>query len=102
MATLLADRQAFHRAVLVEKVAADAPATMERMRAYVGLFLSKGFDLSLAREKALGILDGSVEVQAAVMSFGDTFFATGCLLVVTAPLVFLLGKGGGKVDMGGH
>ena len=102
LTTLLADRQAFHRAVLVEKVAADAPATMERMRAYVGLFLSKGFDLSLAREKALGILDGSVEVQAAVMSFGDTFFATGCLLVVTAPLVFLLGKGGGKVDMGGH
>ncbi len=40
------------------------------------------------------------ELQAAVMSFGDTFWATGALIVLTMPLVFLLGKGGGKVEMG--
>jgi hypothetical protein len=36
------------------------------------------------------------------MSFGDTFWATAALIVVTLPLVFLLGKpqAGAKVEMG--
>jgi DHA2 family multidrug resistance protein len=62
--------------------------------------MARGFDGSLAHAKALALLDGSVSLQAAVMSFGDTFWATGALIVLTLPLVLLLGKGGGKVEMG--
>jgi len=100
LATLLADRQAFHRAVLVEKLPAYAPATLERVRMLTAAMMSKGFDAAGAHDKAMALLDGSVSLQAAVMSFGDTFWATGLLIVLTMPLVFLLGKASGKVEMG--
>jgi DHA2 family multidrug resistance protein len=100
LATLLADRTAFHRAVLVEKLPSAAPAVLERVRMLTGAMMSRGFDLKSAHDKALALLDGSVSIQAAVMAFGDTFWATGVLIVVTLPLVLLLGKGAGKVEMG--
>jgi len=100
LTTLLDTREAFHRSVLVEKLPAFAPETLERVRVLTGAMMAKGFDMKDAHEKALALLDGSVSVQAAVMSFCDTFWATGAILVVTLPLVFLLGKGGGKVEMG--
>ena len=100
LTTLLADRQAFHRAILVEKLPADAPATLERLRVLAGAMMARGFDAQNAHDKALKLLDGAVSLQAAVMSFGDTFWATGALILFTLPLVLLLGKGGGKVEMG--
>jgi MFS transporter, DHA2 family, multidrug resistance protein len=100
LATLLADRQAFHRAVLVEKLPAYAPQTLDRVRMLTSAMMAKGFDAAGAHDKAMALLDGGVSLQAAVMSFGDTFWATGFLIVLTMPLVFLLGKGGAKVEMG--
>ncbi len=100
LATLLANRQAFHRAVLVEKLPIDAPGTLERIRMLTGAMMARGFDAHAAHDKAMALLDGSVSVQAAVLSFCDTFWATGALIVCTLPLVLVLGKGGGKVEMG--
>jgi MFS transporter, DHA2 family, multidrug resistance protein len=100
LATLLANRQAFHRAVLVEKVAVDAPHTLDRLRMLTGAMMAKGFDPKAAHDKAVAILDGMVSLQAVVLSFGDTFWATGLIILVTLPLVLLLGKGGAKVEMG--
>jgi DHA2 family multidrug resistance protein len=100
LATLLSNRQAFHRAVLVEKLPAASPAVLERVRMFTGAMLAKGFDPKEAHDKALALLDGSVSLQAAVMAFGDTFWVTGAIIVITLPLVLLLGKGGGKVEMG--
>jgi DHA2 family multidrug resistance protein len=100
LATLLANRQAFHRAVLVEKLPSDAPQTLERVRMFTAAMLAKGFDPKAAHDKAVALLDGSVSLQAAVMSFDDTFWITGVLIVCTLPLVLLLSKGGGKVEMG--
>jgi DHA2 family multidrug resistance protein len=100
LATLLANRQAFHRAVLVEKVAADAPQTLERVRMLTGAMMARGFEPHAAHAKALALLDGSVSLQALVLSFNDTFWATALMILVTLPLVLLLGKGGAKVEMG--
>jgi DHA2 family multidrug resistance protein len=100
LATLLDQRQAFHRAVLVEKVSTWAPRTLERVGMLTAGMISKGFDAKEAHDKAIALLDGSVSLQAAVMSFGDTFWATGAVIVCSLPLVLLLGKGGGKVEMG--
>jgi DHA2 family multidrug resistance protein len=86
--------------VLVEHVHANAPQTLERVRMYTGFMMSKGFDLKDAHDKAVALLDGSVNLQALVLSFCDTFWATGFVILITLPLVFLLGKGGGKVEMG--
>jgi DHA2 family multidrug resistance protein len=100
LASLLADRQAFHRAVLVEKLPAAAPYVLERVRMFTATMMARGFDPKEAHDKALALLDGSISLQAAVMSFADTFSATGALIVATLPLVLLLGKGSGKAEMG--
>jgi len=102
LTTLLAQRQAFHRAVLVEKLGSIAPETLTRVAQLTAGFQAKGFTAGDAHEKALTILDGSVNLQAVVMSFGDTFYATAALLLVSLPLVFLLGKAdkGAGVQMG--
>jgi DHA2 family multidrug resistance protein len=100
LTTLLAQRQAFHRNVIVEKLASADPKTFERVATYTAAFVAKGFDQGTAHLKALHLLDGAVDGQAAIMSFGDTFWITAVMFLVTLPLVLLLGKGGGKVEMG--
>ncbi len=102
LTTMLARRNAFHRSILVEKLGAIAPAVVERVHQLTGVFLAQGFPLADAQTKALAVLDGSVSLQASVLSFGDTFLATAVLIVITLPLVFLLGKvdRGSKVEMG--
>jgi DHA2 family multidrug resistance protein len=92
LTTLLDKRVAFHRAVLVEKVSAADPRTIERVAAYTQGLLARGLSPVDAKAKAVALLDGVVNVQAAVASFGDTFWATSMLVVVALPLVFLLGK----------
>jgi DHA2 family multidrug resistance protein len=100
LGALLDARMTFHRAVLAEKVDGWGSHTMERMAIYTQGMIAKGFDPADAKAKALALLDGGVRVQAMVLSFNDTFWVTGAIIVVTLPLVLLLGKGGGKVEMG--
>ena len=99
---LLAQRQAFHRAVLVEKMASGDPTLSDRLHAYSGAFMAKGALLADAQHQALAALNSIVNREALVMSFNDTFFATGLLIVAFLPLVLLLGKAdkGVKLDAG--
>jgi DHA2 family multidrug resistance protein len=92
LTTLLTRREAFHHAVLVEKMATSDVLTLERLAAYTQLMVSRGFPLVEAKQKALAMLEGMVSGQAAVLSFGDTFWATAALVVASLPLVLLLGK----------
>jgi DHA2 family multidrug resistance protein len=89
---LLTTRQAFHRAVLVEKMSSGDPAVVDRIHALTGAFVAKGAALFDAQKQALAALNGIVNREAAVMSFNDTFWATGVLILVFLPLVLLLGK----------
>jgi len=89
---LLTQRQAFHRAVLVEKMASSDPAVLERIRMLTGGFMAKGAVAYDATRQALAAMNGIVNREAAVMSFNDTFWATGVLILVFLPLVLLLGK----------
>jgi MFS transporter, DHA2 family, multidrug resistance protein len=102
LTTLLAQRQAFHRGVLTEHLSASDPNVIARVNAYTQALVAKGTPLGIAKDQALAMLDGIVNREAAVLSFGDTFYATAALLIVTLPLVFLLGKPakGAKLDAG--
>jgi len=99
---LLTQRQAFHRAVLVEKMPLGDPALGDRIHALSGAFMAKGAVLVDAQQQALASLNAIVNREALVMSFNDTFFATGAVILVFLPLVLLLGKvdKGVKVDAG--
>ncbi len=89
---LLSQRQAFHRTVLVEKMASGDPAVVERINALTAGFMAKGAVFVDAQRQALTALNGAVNREAAVMSFNDTFWATGILILAFLPLVLLLGK----------
>jgi DHA2 family multidrug resistance protein len=102
LTAFLSRREAFHRTVLVEKVVQGSAMVEQRIGLIAAAFTSKGIDPIAAKQKATGALDGLVSLQAAVMSFGDTFWATAALVLGTLPLVMLLGKPdrGQKVDAG--
>jgi DHA2 family multidrug resistance protein len=92
---LLTDRTAFHRAVLVEKLGLTSPLAQARIGQLSAAMQARGADAISAGRRALLMLDGSVSVQASVLSFGDIFFAVGVLIIATLPLVALLGSGKG-------
>jgi DHA2 family multidrug resistance protein len=103
LATMLSQRQAFHRGVLVEHLVSSDPLTIERVNALTGGMMARGSTAEEARQRALALLDGIVNQQAAVLSFADTFWATGALIVCFLPLVLLLGKANPKVAVdAGH
>jgi DHA2 family multidrug resistance protein len=89
---LLTQRQAFHRAVLVEQMPLGGVGVQDRLHLLTGAFAAKGAVLFDAQRQALAALNGIVNREALVMSFNDTFFATGLLIVAFLPLVLLLGK----------
>lgn len=92
LTTMVDKREAFHHAVVAEKLAAGDPHTMERVQVLTQAMLSKGAALADAQARALALLDGVARQQAAVMAFGDTFWAVTVLVLAALPLVLLLGK----------
>jgi DHA2 family multidrug resistance protein len=103
LTTLLARRNAWHHAVLVEKLGPGNLTLDGRLGGMIASLQAHGFDYASAKQRALMMLDGLVSQQAAVLSFGDTFRATAVLIFATLPLIFLLGKPAGKMDVsGGH
>jgi DHA2 family multidrug resistance protein len=92
LTTLVDKREAFHGAVVAEKLAAGDPHTLDRLQTLTQAMLSKGAALADAQSRALALLDGIARQQAAVMAFGDTFGATTVLVLAALPLVLLLGK----------
>lgn len=98
---MLSSRTAFHRSVLVEKLSQSDVATAERVHALTAGLMAKGADLESARNQALTLLDGSVNLQASVMSFGDSSWLVGAVFLCTMPLLFLLGKSRAGAGAGG-
>ena len=92
LTTMLDKREAFHRAVLVEKLGASDPHTVVRLQTLTQGLMAKGMSLVDAQQHALATLEGLVRQQGAVMAFGDTFWATTVLVLGALPLVLLLGK----------
>ena len=85
-----------------EHLNAASATVNERVRMMAQSFISKGFDYQSAHERALAILNGSVKVQASVLSFSDTFFVTVIMIVATIPLIFLLGRPNKSVKVDVH
>lgn len=92
LTTVLSSRTAFHRSVLVEKLAVSDAAAAERLRLLTSSFAAKGADAASAKGQALTVLDGSVNLQASVMSFADSFWLVALVFLLTMPLILLLGK----------
>ncbi|HEY9827195.1 MAG TPA: DHA2 family efflux MFS transporter permease subunit, partial [Stenomitos sp.] len=89
--TLLAQREAFHRTVLLAKLSPYNLETNERLNLLMGLYRSHGADVVTAHEQALSTLRQAVEVQVAVLSYADTFRIVGVVFLMSLPLLLFLG-----------
>lgn len=94
LTTLLAQREAFHRAILLAKLTPYNPETSQRLNALTGLFQSRGFDAATAQQQAIASLSQLVNTQAAILSYADIFRFVGIVFLCSLPLLLFLGKGG--------
>jgi len=94
LTSLLAQREAFHRAILLAKLTPYDPETTERLSALTGVFQSRGSDAATAQQQALAALSQLVNTQAAVLSYADIFRFVGIVFLCSLPLLLFLGKGG--------
>jgi DHA2 family multidrug resistance protein len=102
LATVLDSRRQMHTAVLLEKLVSNDPNVLDRVNLLTQAMVARGSDVVAAKARALTLLAGSVNAQAAVLAFDDTFWLTGVLVLVSMPLILLLGsaKPGQKIDAG--
>ena len=90
--TLLARREGIHRAVLVERITNFSQPALDRIHLIAASLASHAGSPFAARQEALGIIDRSINGQAAVLAYGDIFFYVAVLFVASLPLVLLLGE----------
>ncbi len=104
LTTLLSQRENFHRATLNVNINNYNPVFRERIASYTAAMQAHGFDAVTAHAKALRLVDGSLDGQAAIQSFGDIFWVIGVVFILSLGLLFFLGKpqGGAKVPMDAH
>lgn len=94
--TLILDqREAFHRGVLTEHVNLFNPAAMERINSLTAMFIGKGADHVTAHSQALSVIDQSINMQSALLSYEDIFWIVGVLFILSLGLLFFLGGGRG-------
>jgi MFS transporter, DHA2 family, multidrug resistance protein len=93
LTTLLARREAFHRAILSTNVSLYNSPTNQRLEALTNAFQSRGVDIDTAHQQALAAIDQAIDLQSALLSFEDIFKVVGIAFLCTLPLLLLLGKG---------
>ncbi|GAB4287794.1 MAG: MDR family MFS transporter [Oscillatoriaceae cyanobacterium] len=93
LTTLLTQREAFHRAVLLAHITPYDIATNQRLNLLTGAFQSRGMDAVTAHQQALALMSQTVSVQAAVLSFADIFRVVGFMFLCSIFLLVFLSKG---------
>ncbi len=93
LSTLLAQRESFHKSVLLANLSSYNPATNERIDILAGAFQNSGSDAVTAHQQALTSLENLVNQQAAVLSYADIFHFVGTIFLCSLPLLLFLGKG---------
>jgi DHA2 family multidrug resistance protein len=88
--TMLARGRQRHINILGAHVSAFNPATQERLRQLQSAFAGRGTDPVTAVQRAQGALWGTVQQQAAVLTFNECFFIFGVIMLILAPLGFFM------------
>jgi len=99
LTTLLQQREAFHKVVLLAKMTPYDLSTNQRLEELTLFFQMQGMEARTSHQQALTLMEQTVNTQAAVLSFADIFRFVGVLFLCSLPLLLFLNKGGkrGKV-----
>ncbi len=96
LTTLLTQREAFHKSILLTNLSPYNLETTQRLNALISVFQSRGSDAVTAHQQALAALEELVNTQAAVLSYADVFRFVGIVFLCSLPLLLFLNKGGAK------
>jgi DHA2 family multidrug resistance protein len=81
-----------HINVLAKHVNAENPLAMRTISSMRALFISQGKDPATATRQAHAALWGSVQQQAAMLSYNDVFLFLAIMFLAMFPLIFLMAK----------
>jgi DHA2 family multidrug resistance protein len=85
------DRQnKLHSDIISESVTANSPLAQSRLSENTALFASQHGDMLHAKMQALGQLANEINLQAAVMTYSESFYVLGIALMCCIPLALLL------------
>jgi DHA2 family multidrug resistance protein len=89
-----------HRSNLVRSLDVYDPNVQARIKGIAAGFQAKGMAPNTALKTAYQMMDGSVSVQATILSYMDIFLYIGCMFVVCVPFVlFFIKRSKAKVSM---
>jgi DHA2 family multidrug resistance protein len=88
--TWVARRSQFHQSMLAEHVNPYNPYTREMLDRARQLFIQRGADPVTAGQRALAVLYGLLQKQAAVLSFLNVFRLMGILFLLVIPMILVM------------
>jgi MFS transporter, DHA2 family, multidrug resistance protein len=96
--TMLARGRQRHINILGSHVSAFSARTQEQLRQLQSAFVARGADSVTAAQRAQGALWGTVQQQAAILTFNDCFFFFGIIMLILTPLGYVMRRprSGGK------
>ncbi|MFT3907427.1 MAG: DHA2 family efflux MFS transporter permease subunit [Steroidobacteraceae bacterium] len=83
-------RDAFHLAVINDSVSANSLVGQESLAANAAGFFQRHGDIALAKMQALGSLAQTMQQQALVITYSETFYVLGIALLLCIPLALFL------------
>jgi DHA2 family multidrug resistance protein len=94
--TFYTKREQYHSFIIGQHVSLLQPATRERLNGMQAYFMAHGMtDPAAAMHRAVVALGNTVQAQAVVMGYSDTFGLLGAVLLLAALSVAQLRKGSG-------
>jgi len=100
--TMLARQQQAYVNVLGANVDAYSPQTQRAFEAARAGFLAAGSDMTTATQRAYGALFGTVQQQAAMVSFVLLFRILGVMFLLLLPLILIMRRPRGGPVTGAH
>ncbi|MFD1257724.1 DHA2 family efflux MFS transporter permease subunit [Mucilaginibacter terrae] len=102
--TYVTRRIASHRIDLMSNLSLYNTAAKERMYQLTHQLIANGKSPGQAKVMAMGIMDGTLSRQSALISYSEGFMVIGLICAVILPLVFLakIKKGEAAVVQGAH
>jgi DHA2 family multidrug resistance protein len=81
-----------HRGNLIRSLDIYDPAVQARVHGIAAGMQAKGMAPNTAAKSAYQLLEGSVTVQATILSYMDIFLYIGCMFLVCVPIVLIFIK----------
>jgi len=99
---LLAQKNPLHRLDLVGNISEYSTVAQERVNLIIQGLINNGYSAEQAQQASVKILNGTLNRQAAVLSFNESFLIFGLVFLAAMPLIFLVRSPKGPIEIAAH